>query len=101
MTPVELLQRFVCPLNQLDIPHMTAAAVAHVVYGEPRLSLDLDIVLLLAPGKVQALATRSLQWVRTGDSISLGSFLPRDGEARRCSRGRVRSRRDRERRNKR
>lgn len=49
MSLVELFRRFAEPLNQLDIPYMATGAVAAIVYGEPRLTLDLDLVLWLSP----------------------------------------------------
>jgi hypothetical protein len=49
MSLVELFRRFAHPLNQLAIPYMATGAVAAIVYGEPRLTLDLDLVLALAP----------------------------------------------------
>lgn len=49
MSLVELFRRFAHPLNQLAIPYMATGAVAAIVYGEPRLTLDLDLVLELAP----------------------------------------------------
>ncbi len=49
MSLVELVRRFARPLNQLKIPYMATGAVAAIVYGEPRLTLDLDLVLQLGP----------------------------------------------------
>lgn len=46
----ELFAAFLRPLNQLDFPYMVTGAVAAIVYGEPRLTHDLDIVLDLRPG---------------------------------------------------
>ena len=51
----ELVAAFLRPLNQLDFPYMVTGAVAAIVYGEPRLTHDLDIVLELAPGDSQRL----------------------------------------------
>ena len=56
MSLVELFRRFVHPLNELDIPYMATGAVAAVVYGEPRLTLDVDLVLRLHPDLAPALA---------------------------------------------
>ena len=49
MSLVELFRRFAHPLNELAIPYMATGAVAAIVYGEPRLTLHLDLVLALAP----------------------------------------------------
>ena len=49
MSLVELFRRFAHPLNELALPYMATGAVAAIVYGEPRLTLDLDLVLALAP----------------------------------------------------
>lgn len=56
MSLVELFRRFTHPLNELAIPYMATGAVAAIVYGEPRLTLDLDLVLELAPGKAAGFA---------------------------------------------
>ena len=49
MSLVNLFRRFAGPLDQLQIPYMATGAVAAIVYGEPRLTLDLDLVLQLSP----------------------------------------------------
>jgi hypothetical protein len=36
---------FVVPLERLGLPYMITGSVASTVYGEPRLTLDLDLVL--------------------------------------------------------
>jgi len=56
MSLVELFRRFAHPLNQLEIPYMATGAVAAIVYGEPRLTLDLDLVLALTPGDAAGFA---------------------------------------------
>ena len=56
MSLVELFRRFAHPLNQLAIPYMATGAVAAIVYGEPRLTLDLDLVLTLTPGDAAGFA---------------------------------------------
>jgi len=48
MSLVNLFRRFAGPLDQLQIPYMATGAVAAIVFGEPRLTLDLDLVLRLA-----------------------------------------------------
>ena len=44
-----LISLFVRPLNQLRIPYMVTGGVASVVYGEPRLTRDIDLVIGLHP----------------------------------------------------
>jgi len=38
---------FTRPLDQADIPYMVAGSVASMVYGEPRLTNDIDLVVVL------------------------------------------------------
>lgn len=54
--PPDLLGLFVAPLNELDIPYMVTGAVAAVVYGEPRFTRDLDVVIALDPADAARLA---------------------------------------------
>lgn len=56
MSLAELFRRFAQPLNQLGIPYMATGAVAAVVYGEPRLTLDLDLVLRVSPSDASRFA---------------------------------------------
>ena len=42
-----LVSLFVPPINRLGIPYMVTGAVAAVVYGEPRLTRDIDLVVAL------------------------------------------------------
>ncbi len=51
-----LIRLFVVPLNALDIPYMVTGAVAAVVYGEPRFTHDLDLVLGLSPADADRFA---------------------------------------------
>lgn len=44
-----LISLFVRPLNRLRIPYMVTGGVASVVYGEPRLTRDIDVVVALEP----------------------------------------------------
>jgi hypothetical protein len=45
MTDASLIALFVRPLNQLRIPYMVTGGVASVVYGEPRFTRDIDLVI--------------------------------------------------------
>jgi len=49
MTDASLIALFVRPLNQLRIPYLVTGGVASVVYGEPRLTRDIDLVIELRP----------------------------------------------------
>jgi hypothetical protein len=52
MTEPTLVTLFVAPLNRLGVPYMVTGAVAAALYGEPRLTRDIDLVLVLRPGDV-------------------------------------------------
>jgi len=52
----ELLDLFVSPLNALGLTYMVTGAVAAIIYGEPRLTRDIDVVVALGPGDAQRLA---------------------------------------------
>lgn len=49
MTDASLISLFVRPLNLLRIPYLVTGGVASVVYGEPRLTRDIDLVIGLKP----------------------------------------------------
>jgi hypothetical protein len=49
MTDPSLVALFVRPLNQLRIPYMVTGGVASVIYGEPRFTRDIDLVIQLQP----------------------------------------------------
>lgn len=49
MTEASLIALFVRPLNQLHIPYMVTGGVASVVYGEPRFTRGIDLVIALHP----------------------------------------------------
>lgn len=49
MTDASLISLFVRPINQLRIPYMVTGGVASVVYGEPRFTRDIDLVVELRP----------------------------------------------------
>ena len=56
MTDASLIALFVRPLNQLRIPYMITGGVASVVYGEPRFTRDIDLVLALRPADASRFA---------------------------------------------
>lgn len=49
MTDASLIAFFVRPLNVLRVPYMVTGGVASVIYGEPRLTRDIDLVVALEP----------------------------------------------------
>jgi len=49
MSEPSLIELFVRPLNLLRVPYLVTGGVASVVYGEPRLTRDIDLVLQLRP----------------------------------------------------
>jgi hypothetical protein len=44
----DLIKLFIAPLNQTGVDYMVTGAVAAIVYGEPRLTNDIDIVIDLS-----------------------------------------------------
>lgn len=52
MQEPDLVSLFVVPLNRLGLRYMVTGAVAAVIYGEPRLTRDLDLVLELPSSDV-------------------------------------------------
>ena len=46
---------FIKPLNQLNIPYMVTGAAAAIIYGTPRTTLDIDIVIRLLETNVHPL----------------------------------------------
>ena len=48
----DFILTFVEPLNRLGIDYMVTGAVASILYGEPRLTHDIDIVMILKPDDI-------------------------------------------------
>jgi hypothetical protein len=59
MQEAELFLVCIRPLNELEISYMVTGSVAAMLYGEPRLTHDVDLVL-----QIQYLADRRLAAVR-------------------------------------
>lgn len=82
MSLVNLFRRFAGPLDQLQIPYMATGAVAAIVYGEPRLTLDLDLVLQLsasdAPRFIAAFPAVEF-YVPPAETIAAEAARPRHG----------------------
>lgn len=53
----DLVGLFIRPLEALEIPYMITGGVASVIFGDPRFTRDIDIVLQLKPEAMEA-------WVR-------------------------------------
>jgi len=56
MPELNLFRIFVSRLNNLSIPYMITGAVASIIYGEPRLTNDIDLVIDLSPNDVETFA---------------------------------------------
>jgi len=48
MPEAELFKIFTSPLNEANIKYFVTGAVASIIYGEPRLTHDIDLVLELS-----------------------------------------------------
>jgi hypothetical protein len=55
VTTPDLVGLFVEPLERIGIPYMITGGVASVIYGDPRFTRDIDIVLVLDRAGVQNL----------------------------------------------
>jgi hypothetical protein len=51
----DLLELFVAPLNKADFTYMATGAVAAIVYGEPRLTRDIDLIVTIRRAQVAEL----------------------------------------------
>ena len=56
MLEAKLYQIFVGNFNRLAIRYMVTGAAASIVYGEPRLTNDIDVVMELTPTEVEPFA---------------------------------------------
>jgi hypothetical protein len=57
VTPApSLVGLFVTPLNRAGIEYMVTGGLAAVIYGHPRLTLDVDLVIRLAPHDARVFA---------------------------------------------
>lgn len=55
MTEPDLVGLFVAPLETLGVDYMITGGVASVIYGDPRFTRDIDLVLELREGRAGAL----------------------------------------------
>jgi hypothetical protein len=53
MQEPNLFQIFISRLNKIDVRYMVTGAVAVIVYGEPRLTQDIDLVIELKANKIE------------------------------------------------
>ncbi|NQU39229.1 MAG: hypothetical protein HQ523_04685 [Lentisphaerae bacterium] len=56
MPQIELFLIFTERLETADIPYMVSGSVASIIYGEPRLTNDIDIILHLRSGDARLVA---------------------------------------------
>lgn len=54
----ELLRRLVTALEEEGVPYAIGGSVASMAYGEPRATLDIDVVASLGPDQVEAFCAR-------------------------------------------
>ena len=52
-----LLDIFIIPLNDAEIKYMVTGSVATICYGEPRMTHDIDLVVMLTDEDISKLAT--------------------------------------------
>lgn len=50
----ELLRRIATTLEELDVPYLVTGSMATMLYGEPRFTNDIDVVVRLTPELVSA-----------------------------------------------
>lgn len=55
MTAPDLIGLFIEPLEGTGIPYMITGGVASVIYGDPRFTRDVDVVLELRPANIPRL----------------------------------------------
>lgn len=55
MSDPDLIGLFLTPLERLGLSYMVTGGVASVVYGDPRFTRDVDVVLELGPGDLGGL----------------------------------------------
>src|SRR5262245_34865976 len=54
MEQYELLRRLTEGLDRLGVPFLVTGSVATIAYGEPRFTLDIDVVVDLRPNQVDS-----------------------------------------------
>ena len=82
MSSTDLISLFVAPLNRLGLTYMATGAVAAIVYGEPRLTNDIDLVVSIAPSdapRFEASFPSPQFYIPPAEVIREEASRPRDG----------------------
>jgi hypothetical protein len=82
MPEADLIDLFAEPLNRLGVRYMISGSVAAMLYGEPRVTHDIDLIVFLRPDQATQLPA-----VFPGDQFYLPPLDIILGEMRRESRG--------------
>ena len=56
MPEANLAHLFIRPLREIGAKYLVTGSIASIVYGEPRLTHDLDLVIFLDQGQIQKTA---------------------------------------------
>lgn len=83
MQAPDFVALFVVPLNNLGIPYMVTGAVAVAIYGEPRFTRDLDLVLALSAEDLPRLAAAFPErefYLPPLEALEQEAALPRGGQ---------------------
>jgi hypothetical protein len=78
----DLIALFVAPINRLDVEYMVTGAIAAIIYGEPRLTNDIDIVASLSasdPASLVAAFPSPEYYVPPVEAIETERSRPRHG----------------------
>lgn len=80
--PGHLLIKIAKIFSQLNIPYIITGGIAVLIWGRPRFTADIDIVIELQPEKIDALEKALLELGRAGyvDKEAMRQALERRGE---------------------
>lgn len=62
--PPDLFERLLRPLHQSGISYMISSGLAAIIYGDPRLTNDVDLVLQLTPGDAERYYAPPIETIR-------------------------------------
>jgi hypothetical protein len=82
MQQADLFLIFTAPLGAAQVAYMVSGSVASMVYGEPRLTNDVDIIVALAParaGDIEKLFPLSDFYCPPAEVIAIETRRPRRG----------------------
>ena len=82
MQPIDLISLFCGALNDAGISYMVTGSVACVIYGEPRLTHDVDLVLELVANDINSLQTSFPEkefYLPSNESLRENIALPKKG----------------------